>query len=235
MKEKELTAVEWLYQHLFPKQLDGFSEEEWSKIDVAFQQAKEMEKEQIIKTEDYLLVVDKNEWDGNNVLAETKLLDKNLTIYNFKPNKGDRKILAHLPLDEAPYLDGVDILPKIEDEVYRLSTEFCIKKEGRPKDLTIGFIEGYNKAKETYKYTEEDLRKAFQAGEARWGTNGLIDTEPNEDEFIKSINQPKLPIAFECEMEVKEIENAAEVLNVLIPKKSPNSEERTEWVGKYLF
>jgi hypothetical protein len=41
------TAVEWLYQHLFPKQLDGFSEEEWSKIDSAFEQAKEMEKEQI--------------------------------------------------------------------------------------------------------------------------------------------------------------------------------------------
>jgi soluble cytochrome b562 len=43
------TAVEWLYQHLFPKQLDGFSEEEWSKIDVAFEQAKEMEKEQSLK------------------------------------------------------------------------------------------------------------------------------------------------------------------------------------------
>jgi hypothetical protein len=43
---KQQLAVEWLYQHLFPKQLDGFSEEEWSKIDVAFDQAKEMEKEQ---------------------------------------------------------------------------------------------------------------------------------------------------------------------------------------------
>ena len=43
------TTVEWLYQHLFPKQLDGFSEEEWSKIDVAFEQAKEMEKEQKIE------------------------------------------------------------------------------------------------------------------------------------------------------------------------------------------
>ena len=40
------TSVEWLYQHLFPKQLDGFSEEEWRKIDAAFEQAKEMEKEQ---------------------------------------------------------------------------------------------------------------------------------------------------------------------------------------------
>ena len=45
---KKQTAVEWLYNHLFPNQLDGFSEEEWSKIDKAFKQAKEMEKEQII-------------------------------------------------------------------------------------------------------------------------------------------------------------------------------------------
>ena len=42
------TAVEWLYQHLFPKQLDGFSKEEWNKIDTAFDQAKQMEKEQIV-------------------------------------------------------------------------------------------------------------------------------------------------------------------------------------------
>ena len=38
------TAVEWLYNHLFPNQLDGFSEEEWDKIDKAFEQAKQMEK-----------------------------------------------------------------------------------------------------------------------------------------------------------------------------------------------
>ena len=42
------TAVEWLYNHLFPNQLDGFSDEEWDKIDKAFEQAKQMEKEQII-------------------------------------------------------------------------------------------------------------------------------------------------------------------------------------------
>ena len=47
MKNKQ-TAVEWLYNHLFPNQLDGFSEEEWGKIDKAFKQAKEIEKEQII-------------------------------------------------------------------------------------------------------------------------------------------------------------------------------------------
>jgi hypothetical protein len=48
-KPKQQTAVEWLYKHLFPKQLDGFSDEEWKKIDTAFEQAKSMEKEQMIK------------------------------------------------------------------------------------------------------------------------------------------------------------------------------------------
>ena len=40
------TAVEWLYNDLFPKKLDGFSDEEWSKIIEAVQQAKEMDKRQ---------------------------------------------------------------------------------------------------------------------------------------------------------------------------------------------
>lgn len=47
-KTKKQTAVEWLYNHLFPKQLDGFSSDEWDKIDKAFNQAKAMEKEQIM-------------------------------------------------------------------------------------------------------------------------------------------------------------------------------------------
>jgi hypothetical protein len=40
------TAVEWLYNDLFPKKLDGFSDEEWSKIIEAFEQAKEMDKQE---------------------------------------------------------------------------------------------------------------------------------------------------------------------------------------------
>lgn len=50
MKNNKQTAVEWLYNHLFPKELDGFSSEEWDKIDKAFEQAKAMENEQIINS-----------------------------------------------------------------------------------------------------------------------------------------------------------------------------------------
>lgn len=55
------TAVEWLYNELFPKQIDGFSESEWKIIDKAFEQAKEMEKKQII---------DANEDASTNELGE---------------------------------------------------------------------------------------------------------------------------------------------------------------------
>jgi hypothetical protein len=52
------TAVEWLYNELFPKKLDGFNEQEWEIIDKAFKQAKEMEKEQ----QGYSEVIEFAEW-----------------------------------------------------------------------------------------------------------------------------------------------------------------------------
>ena len=50
-----MTAVEWLYNDLFPKKLDGFSEGEWEIIDKAFHQAKEMEKQQIIDAQSFAI------------------------------------------------------------------------------------------------------------------------------------------------------------------------------------
>jgi len=75
---EELGAVEWLYQHLFQKQLDGFSEEEWSKIDSAFivAQAKEMEQEQRKVTE--------NTSDGYHTFKELYEFRKayNVALFN---------------------------------------------------------------------------------------------------------------------------------------------------------
>jgi hypothetical protein len=54
------TAVEELYNDLFPKKLDGFSDEEWSKIDKAFEQAKEKFERQII-----------NAWDRGQYIGQS--------------------------------------------------------------------------------------------------------------------------------------------------------------------
>jgi hypothetical protein len=203
-------------------------------------------KHELIKTEDYLLVVDKNEWYGNNVLAETKLLDKNLTIHNFQPNKGDRKILAHLPLHEAPYLDGVDVLPEIEYDLHIYDAIGYAGSEGHPDPhafsekqigLLHGYAEGFEQAKKTYKYTEEDLRKAIEFGRGM----ELWKEAEQVDKFIQALNQPKLPVAFESHVDNILSHNADAGADTLVnpnfgkPKTFTNSEGRTEWFGKYLF
>ena len=46
------SAVKWLYHELFPKQLDGFSEDEWKKIDTAFEKAEKIFEKQIVAAAD---------------------------------------------------------------------------------------------------------------------------------------------------------------------------------------
>jgi hypothetical protein len=55
------------------------------------------------------------------------------------------------------------LLPPLEDEVEKLAEEFksSYKKVGVTDYEISSFIVGYNKAKEKYKYTEEDLIKAI--------------------------------------------------------------------------
>ncbi len=56
-------------------------------------------KHNIIATKDYLLVVSESEIGGEN---DYFYLGK--------------KIIAHLPLNNSPILDGVDLLPPLEDD-----------------------------------------------------------------------------------------------------------------------
>ena len=46
MSNNKQSSVDRLYNELFPKQIDGFSESEWEIIDKAFEQAKAMQQEQ---------------------------------------------------------------------------------------------------------------------------------------------------------------------------------------------
>jgi hypothetical protein len=54
------TVVDWLYNDLFPKKLDGFSDEEWSKINKAFERAKEIDRNQ-----------KKSAWDRGKYIGES--------------------------------------------------------------------------------------------------------------------------------------------------------------------
>ena len=155
-------------------------------------------KKEIIKTSRYLLAVDDskinvNDWfylDDANVIA--KYIDAD-------PVKEALKIIAHLPLNNAPILEGLPLLPPIENEAETLAfrhtnplTDYLSAKEFNC--MKEGFKSGYNQAREKYKFTEEDIAKAVMFG--RWGET----TKKAYENFIQSLSQPKTPTHFEFEM-----------------------------------
>jgi hypothetical protein len=109
-----------------------------------------------------------------------------------------------------------------------MGKEFYI---GGNYDFENGVRKGYNKAKETYKYTEEDLRKALLIKH-----DGL-----SVDYVIQSLQQPKRPEYFKSEMEKGYMLNddgepyGFPVHETGKPKTIVNSQCQTELVGEYSY
>ena len=217
-------------------------------------------KHKIIQTENYLLVVDDSEIkEGNWYFDSTDKAALN-PIYKrsqdlIEEYYGCKKIIAHLPLNNSPILEGVPLLPPLEDDVEKLAEqEYPISKGGSmwmPTRFDLdqsnrqeGFVRGYNKAKECFKYTEEDLRIAIQQA-FLLGVERLEDFEKVENMIMENIQQPKYPIGFECEMEYVDNHDymdfedgstlPSSIQYITTPKTTTNSQGQTVWVGKYLF
>jgi hypothetical protein len=184
----------------------------------------------IIKTENYLLVVDDSEIKEGDWIYKSNSNTLNIAgkgYHNF--TKSDAKITAHLPLNNSPVLKGVPLLPPLED-----GETMCPYPE--EKQNAIDWHNGYNKAKEKYKYTEEDLRKViYMARETlEYDENrGWYNTK-SEDKIIQSLQQQKMPVAFECEMENKIAIDGHTVIGSE-PKTTTNSQGQTVLAGKYIY
>jgi hypothetical protein len=125
----------------------------------------------VIKTENYLLVVDESEIKDTNwiyykhfgediVCKYDRMNGKNTNVNEHKPFY--QKIIYHLPLN-APILEGVPLLPPLEIVRYDFAEMF------------------YNICKATYPNFDEWI-------------------EAKEYNKAKALQQPKYPVAFECEM-----------------------------------
>lgn len=214
-------------------------------------------KHNIIKTDNYLLVVDDSEIkEGDYTYHHIK------GIYTAVVDGGytnQKKIIAHLPLNNSPILQGVDLLPPLEDNVIG-KPMYDYVNEKHNQDRCMGFIDGYNKAKEKYKFTEEDMRKAFLSGvgitgegynaEYSDGNDPDIETEFGEqaDKFIQSLSQPKIPVGFSTlDQWYNPKTNKAgyslpEVSGLndndgcyMIHSVITNSQGQIEWVGNYVY
>jgi hypothetical protein len=197
-------------------------------------------KHNIIKTENYLLVVDDSE-----IKYDDHFIDEYKMLYMLKNGstekyKSVKKVISHLPLNEAPLLEGVPLLPSLEIVRYDFAEMFYnICKATYPNFDEWIEAKEYNKAKEKYKYTEEDLRKAIDM--ARNGKRKVIDTKGleylfslQEDEIIQSLQQPKMPVAFEC-LTFDTGNDELDGTHILGIRTTTNPQYQTEWVGKYIY
>jgi hypothetical protein len=184
----------------------------------------------LIKTDDYLLVVD----DSEIQKGDCYLSPSGIWFYNHlnpNHNKESKKVCAHLPLNGSPILEGVDLLPPIEDDVVELAESFCKGMSlttSEYRNLKFGYAEGYIRARERYKYTEEDMRKAIAFGGTKVAMKESLNSSDAE-EFIQSIHQ--YPTEFECEMESVRQPPPSRGFNVV--PITVISAHGVEWVGKY--
>jgi hypothetical protein len=173
---------------------------------------------QLIHTENYLLVTFKDRYD------EKKYQLFKSTYGDFwinEPNSGKFRtgghyynITHHLPLNNAPVLEGIELLPPLEDEV-ELAYQKELLTDNQDKNW-VGYGKGingvskerwkiiYNKAKEVYKFTEEDICEFvewmnlhYRALEHTISFKGVKGTK----ELINlwKEQQPKLPTEFDTE------------------------------------
>ena len=206
-------------------------------------------KNEIIYTDDYALIVSDEHIKDVRPHKGKYHLEDGLTINKFPDYLTDlgacKLIIAHRPLTDAPILEGVPLLPEFsqEDDV----VELALRTYPFGNSERNALITGYNKAKETYKYTEDDLiavwNIAFEEGVS-------LDDEINDPvsfkDVIQSLQQPKRPKYFECEMEpkykhigaVKGIYGSGfrkQNLMYGLPKTITNPQGQKELVGSYIY
>ena len=200
-------------------------------------------KHEIIYTEQYALIVSDEKVVEGDTLFCTEI--KNLMIggitseqLRYLDSEIFKKVIAHRPLTDAPILEGVPLIPLFsrcqEDGAENAVSEF--KKTygslGAADYELSAFSKGYNKAKETYKYTEENLRECCSLIFNALGVGDDITT----DEIIQHIQQPKRPKYFECEMEdYGQFDCGVFMKDGEEPKTITNSKGQTELVGEYIY
>lgn len=192
-------------------------------------------KHDLIKTDDYLLVVDESEIKGWYYDAYINKV-KHSGGAEYGESIITRNIIAHLPLNGSPILKGVDLLPALEDDVdvekkAINSWEGCDGCDANDELFFInGYQKGYNKAKEKYKYTEEDIDKAYWAGMQFVG-----EDKGSYKEFIQSLSQPKMPVGFERYYNFVPTMFSRLGEDIAEPKTTTTPEGHTQWVGTYIY
>lgn len=169
-----------------------------------------MKNYKIIQTQNYLLVVD--ETDGITIPSGeyfllgsekkgfriNKYLDTSKTGKERYTTELSRKIICHLPLNNSPVLEGVDLLPE-NVQFPAIDMPFKYTKQKEVEDYIDGFKDGYKAATKTY--SEGNLQGLIQVLLEAHTIGTTVFMKRKADEYIQSLNKAKLPVGFEAEIE----------------------------------
>lgn len=195
-------------------------------------------KKELIKTDDYLLVVDDSEIKVGDWVIKTRngLNELHFTNSRYVIHKHiQKKVIAHLPLGNSPILEGVPLLPPFEQEddekiLFANEIENMLEYD---RGRWYGRIEGYNKAIEKYKFTEEDAKYLFECGR-----NFQINADITFTVVREHLSQPKMPTYFEFEIVPKK-EGTLMLIppckHCVKPKTITNAQGQQVACGKYIY
>ena len=123
----------------------------------------------LIKTDNYLLVVDDSGIEVGDYYWNKEYPSQVYKRHHYNTFSDYKKIIAHLPLNGSPILEGVDLLPPYSrhqedgiEELAKLKYPVIMRPNGRNLagghyDVDVNYSErsaykyGYNKAREKYK------------------------------------------------------------------------------------
>lgn len=187
---------------------------------------------ELIKTTGYLLVVDDSSINFDDwVYDELDTLFFQYGVEHKKLNSSAKKVIAHLPFGMYSSLEGVPLLPPLEQEddekiLFANEIENMLEYD---RGRWYGRIEGYNKAKEKYKFTEENAKYLFECGR-----NFQINADITFTVAREHLSQPKMPTHFEC----KTFDTGNDELDgthILEIRTTTNSQGQQVACGKYVY
>lgn len=202
-------------------------------------------KKEIIKTDNYLLVV-----DDSAINFDDWVYNKWGSLFQYgiehRLHPSTKKVIAHLPFGMYSTLEGVPLLPPLEQEDKELYYQKQVMQPYSVESQSYmsyenGFIDGYNKAKETYKFTEEDAKYLFECGR-----NFQINADITFTVARKHLLQPKSPTYFEFETEITHEGNGtystdlmdiglSNLTPIKVIKTTTNSQGQQVAYGKYIY
>jgi hypothetical protein len=203
----------------------------------------------LIKTDNYLLVVDDSEIQvGDDCLCDISSNYFGVVAYNGAfAEHYYKKIIAHLPLNGSPVLEGVPLLPPIDDDVLKMAKDYLLE-QGYSGFAEHGLVknwmaEFYNKAKEKFLLELDKQILDF--------THDLKKTSSQHQRFegaLFGLNRLKYylsqyPTEFECELEnycgspftTERCPKCIDICDRAYQRpKTITTSQGIQWVGKYI-